>query len=432
MLLRIIFKNFLSFNDEMQFDMFPNPKRTTLSEHIVNREEMPLLKMASIYGPNGAGKSNLVKGLAFLKSFVTDKDYIATLKSEGDFDRLFFCLKDKVEPFSLLCEFSNNGNYFIYKVCVSKKEIQEESLYESGLGRQENALIFKRTGLEVELDRQLPKEIAVATRKLLERNRMSSLLSLNSDFPIFSNERVGLAYEWFAKKLIVVDINSRIPQLIELLRSNRDILKYTNELLRHVDLGINDLAIKEEDLEDWAKTHPLLSSSIPKVQNMKDVNISLSRNQTQAYTIIKNKVYQFLFRQAGADGFVGSLDAISQSDGTIRLLTLMPALYDSTKKDCTAVIDEINNCMHPMLVEGLVRIFSQDAKSRGQLIFTTHDIELMDVKDLMRSDEIWFADKRNGATTLYSHNIFKEHNSLNILRGYKEGRFGAIRYMTQG
>ena len=34
MILRVILKNFLSFNDEVQFDMFPNMKRTTLSNHI--------------------------------------------------------------------------------------------------------------------------------------------------------------------------------------------------------------------------------------------------------------------------------------------------------------------------------------------------------------------------------------------------------------
>ena len=80
-------------------------------------------------------------------------------------------------------------------------------------------------------------------------------------------------------------------------------------------------------------------------------------------------------------------------------------------------------------MEGITRLFANNDKSKGQLIFTTHDIELLDVKNIMRSDEIWFADKKDGSTIMYSHNIFKEHNTLNILRGYKEGRFGAIKYM---
>lgn len=62
MILRVILKNFLSFNDEVQFDMFPNMKRTTLSNHITMlNEKLPVLKMAAIYGANGAGKSNLLR-----------------------------------------------------------------------------------------------------------------------------------------------------------------------------------------------------------------------------------------------------------------------------------------------------------------------------------------------------------------------------------
>ena len=111
------------------------------------------------------------------------------------------------------------------------------------------------------------------------------------------------------------------------------------------------------------------------------------------------------------------------------MLTLLPAIYDCINKDKTVVIDEINNCLHPSIVEGIVGLFANNDNSKGQLVFTTHDIELLDVKDIMRSDEIWFTDKKDGGTIMYSHNIFKEHNTLSILRGYKEGRFGAIKYI---
>ena len=45
MILRVILKNFLSFNDEVQFDMFPNMKRTSLSGHIsMLNGKLPVLK----------------------------------------------------------------------------------------------------------------------------------------------------------------------------------------------------------------------------------------------------------------------------------------------------------------------------------------------------------------------------------------------------
>jgi AAA15 family ATPase/GTPase len=71
MLLRVIFRNFLSFDDEVMFDMLPNMKRTLLSSHIyTNGRDIPVLKQAAIFGQNGSGKSNMVKGLEFIKTFV--------------------------------------------------------------------------------------------------------------------------------------------------------------------------------------------------------------------------------------------------------------------------------------------------------------------------------------------------------------------------
>lgn len=423
----MILKNFLSFNEAVQFDMFPNPKRKVLEEHVINREVVPLLKMASIYGPNGAGKSNLIKALTFMNGFVTKKDFLLALKENDDFNRLFFCLKEKIEPISILVEFSNKGAYFIYSVEISKTEVLKESLYKSELGLEKPILIFERKGKKLTVASAALAGVEDATYKMLQRNPLSSLLSLNRDFPILADEQVNTAFEWFDKKLIVIDINSRIPSLIERLLKDQKLLQFANQLFLKVGLGIERLGVAEEDFETWLKGHSDISKHLPEPD--KKHRVALFHNNKQTFTIIQNKVYKFLFTQIGENGYLGDLDAMSQSDGTMRLLTLIPALYDAINRDKVVAIDEINNCLHPSIVEGLVRLFACGAKTKGQLIFTTHDIELLDLKDVLRSDEIWFTDKKDGATFMYSHNDFKEHNTISILKGYKDGRFGAIRYM---
>ena len=95
MLLRIIFENFLSFNSPVEFDMFPNLKRTTLLSHVYDKEKMPILKMSSIYGPNGAGKSNFIKGISFVRNFAVKSGYVEGLRKTGDFARLFYAFKKK-------------------------------------------------------------------------------------------------------------------------------------------------------------------------------------------------------------------------------------------------------------------------------------------------------------------------------------------------
>ena len=91
MILRVVLKNFLSFNNEVQFDMFPNMKRTSLSKHITMiNEKIPVLKMAAVYGANGAGKSNLLKGINFLKAIALNKNFL----DKESIGRYIFALKE--------------------------------------------------------------------------------------------------------------------------------------------------------------------------------------------------------------------------------------------------------------------------------------------------------------------------------------------------
>lgn len=117
------------------------------------------------------------------------------------------------------------------------------------------------------------------------------------------------------------------------------------------------------------------------------------------------------------------LDIQDQSDGTVRLLTLLPAIYSAVKSKKTVFIDEINHCLHPQLLFDLVRFFGKST-TRGQLIFSTHETELMEQNRLLRSDEIWLVEKVLGSSTLYSLDEFKLHHTTSIRRGYREGRFG--------
>ena len=107
MLLRLIIKNFLSFDNEVQFDMFPNMKRTQMANHIyTDLCEVPVLKQTAIYGQNGAGKSNLVKALEFIRAFALDKDFAKNIEIE----KYSYLLKDNVDnnPIALSTEFENN------------------------------------------------------------------------------------------------------------------------------------------------------------------------------------------------------------------------------------------------------------------------------------------------------------------------------------
>ena len=118
-----------------------------------------------------------------------------------------------------------------------------------------------------------------------------------------------------------------------------------------------------------------------------------------------------------------------ESDGTRRLFDLMDMLLNK-REDVLYVVDELERSLHPKLTERFLQLFMQlHDEQRMQLLFTTHESSIMD-QAIFRRDEIWFVDKREGASVLYSHNDFKEHHTISPFRGYNEGRYGAIRFIN--
>lgn len=431
MLLRLIIKNFLSFDDEVQFDMFPNMKRTQMADHIyTDLCDVPVLKQAAIYGQNGAGKSNLVKALEFIRAFALDKDFIKSI----EIDKFFYLLKDNASnaPISLSLEFEQNKRFFFYEIEIGPKQVVKEGLYESFPKESKLDLVYERKEREVTFAKDVDSTIMDAIKKLLGKNPMSSLMALNSEFPIVADERCARAAKWFKAKLKIIGVHSFLPTLIDLLRDNTPMMEFVKGLVHCLGVGVNAMNLQETDFDSWAKKHIAIAKNLPSDMD-KVKSMSLSANSTPVLSInVKDgvrKVYQLIFDNIGKNGFVGRLDTSMQSDGTLRALTLLPALYYACKLGKTVVVDEINCCLSPTMVKGIVEYFAKSNGTNGQLIFTTHDNQLLDEKDILRSDEIWFVDKREGASVLYSHNDFKEHHTISPYRGYNEGRYGAIRFV---
>lgn len=428
MLLRIILKNFMSFRDIVQFDMFPNAKRTSNSKHVYQDYAVSVLKQAAIYGSNGAGKSNLIKSLSFIKSFVLDKDFLDKI----DVGKYSYALvpEPNDSPIEIVMEYiADNREAYIYKIAISKKGVEEESLFVSHLGKSKNELIYKRTQRDIYFTFEIPKDIKDLVSRLIDRNPSSSFLALNQEFPAIINRHITETFSWFNNSLVVIGTNSTIPALIELMRCDGPLMSFTQEMLRHLCLGIYGLDIETEDADEWISKH---ASEIPEkaLASLKENEvIARIENERQALSIFSEdgvkKIGRFVFNQFGPDGYIGKMDIGSQSDGTVRLLTLLPAIYDAIKKRKTIVIDEINYKMHPSLILGLVDYYSKNTETNGQLIFTTHETSLMEKKQLLRNDEVWFVDKKSGASMLYSLNDFKLHHSLSVRNGYMDGRFGA-------
>lgn len=440
MLYRVIISNYRSFGDAQEFNMFPNMRRDNFVHHIYNIGTLPVLKEAAIYGANGAGKSNFVKALDFVKQFASEitsqeKLWLKNWYLENRF-RLPIIESDK--PIGFLVEFGIENSAFIYNIEIGQDSIKTENLYISGKGKGEHISIFSRSGNKVTFEAaNVGEDVSKIFIRQITDNPSASVLALNGALHLTDDENMSKAFRWFKKNLSVINVQRQIPWLIEQLKDQKDVLGFVNQIFSEVGLGIKNIEISASQFDEWINhtnnyERNILNSLLS--NNMADSNHTVSKmgNEVPMYSIStengERMVREFIFKQFGRNGYLGLMNASAQSAGTLRLLSLVPALYYAVNSDSTIIIDEIDNGIHPLLIKLLIRYFGE-TNTVGQLIFTTHETPLLNQQELLRADEVWFTEKKSGETQMYSLNDFKYHKSLSIENGYLDGRFGAIPFL---
>lgn len=420
--------------------MFPNMRRDNFVHHIYNIGTLPVLKEAAIYGANGAGKSNFVKALDFVKQFASEitsqeKLWLKNWYLENRF-RLPIIESDK--PIGFLVEFGIENSAFIYNIEIGQDSIKTENLYISGKGKGEHISIFSRSGNKVTFEAaNVGEDVSKIFIRQITDNPSASVLALNGALHLTDDENMSKAFRWFKKNLSVINVQRQIPWLIEQLKDQKDVLGFVNQIFSEVGLGIKNIEISASQFDEWINQtnnyeRNILNSLLS--NNMADSNHTVSKmgNEVPMYSIStengERMVREFIFKQFGRNGYLGLMNASAQSAGTLRLLSLVPALYYAVNSDSTIIIDEIDNGIHPLLIKLLIRYFGE-TNTVGQLIFTTHETPLLNQQELLRADEVWFTEKKSGETQMYSLNDFKYHKSLSIENGYLDGRFGAIPFL---
>lgn len=435
MLYRIITGNYKSFAENTSFDLFPNPKRETFPNHVCGEGVTPVLKSTAIYGANGAGKSNLIKGMRFIQEFAT------TLNTGKDSQKLRnwylnnrfkLPVEDENKPISFVVEFENNSRAYLYCLEIDANGVKSESLLLSGVGKT-NHIVFQRDRNGIVFKKA---KVVESVRKILERqiseNPFGSVLATNGILHLTEDEHMKNAFGWFMDKLEVIEISRDIPWLIDHFKDNADMMEFVGEIFTKVGLGIQNLYIKDETFDQWLKNASQEDSKVADIVTNKGLSLSKMIDDVPMLTVTeedgKRLVREFVFQQIGRNGSVCDMDVMSQSTGTLRLLTLIPAIYFAINNGKTVLIDEIDNGIHPMLIKNLVKFFGE-SKSNGQLIYTTHETALLNQQELLRPDEVWFVEKVEGCTKMYSLNDFKIHKTISIENGYLDGRFGAIPFI---
>lgn len=418
MLLEFSVKNFLSFKDKVTFSMEAATGNEN-EENIIIKNNERVLKTTALYGANASGKTNL------LKAFTSAIMMVRMSNNRQIGEKLM-----QMEPFAFdedtinkPCEFEfvfiANKSKYIYGFVADKDKIYEEYLYQYFSAKATR--IFERTNCNEYkfLQNDEGKLNAIKEKNMENKLFLATATTWNYD-------KTKDAYLWFANNIDTYTGGSFLNDFaIESFSNdeNEELKKFTLKLLEEADIVIKDFSVEIEERDVDNNLLMLFKSlNMPtptNLQKQKDVKIRMVHEVKDNNNSIK----------------IYDLNLTNESSGTQILFSLAPIFKNVFENGKILIIDEIERSLHPSLVEMIIKFFhnSEINKGNAQLIFNTHDINLLSL-DIFRRDQIWFAEKNpeKGATDLYPLDDFSVRKTENIQKGYLNGRYGAIPYVAIG
>ena len=426
MLIRFKVSNFLSFKEETEFSMVAGKERIHPNHVIKGEKNQPnLLRAALLYGANAAGKSNFVKAIEHAGLLILEMGKSILLTEVFKLDE-----ESHNKPSKFVFEIIVNEKVYEYGFEVSFGAIEEEWLIEFSQGTE--ICLFKRTykkGAEVTFAETdfLKKKADKEFLKFIQKSTIPSKLFLthckNNNVEWFRD-----VYEWFANTLEIVYPNSFNSRLEKMLQENISFREFFKELNKKAGTGITSFEIIEfyGRTDEWGRPTGLIieADSITKPQEK-------NAKKAGAEKLSRLKLFHNNEEISQGNIFIEThFEKEQESEGTQRLFDLAFPFYDlaTSKTPKVYIIDELERNLHTNLSYMLLKSYLEQT-GKGQLIATTHDTHLLDL-DLLRRDEIWFAEKdEHGATQLYSLYEFNPRYDKKIEKEYLTGRFGAIPFL---
>jgi len=436
MLLSFKVKNFRSFSNEASFSCLSNPSVGEFPDHAspIPDSGEKVLKTSVVYGANGAGKSNLCRALNFLLRMAVSNP---VRENRLDYDAFAFSRVEDV-PTLFDLQFCTNTRTYRYAVVFRPTGILEERL--EWLVSGDARLLFERThdadGGVVRLSGEL---LAQATEKLKAQavvgaaNTRTFLSVVCETLPNGSKGAIlNDVIAWFSN-LLFIGPDASVDDFMAVYR-DPEFRSFVSGVLENAT-GVARLEPVSRRMtpDEMAKMIPdsPIRDQVARLKGQVRVHFG-GPNEGEVELIRREGEMDYLATELQAahrlaDGSYGLLKLHQESDGTKRLLNLLPAVYKVVAQGGVCVIDELDRSMHALLSRALVRRFLE-MKTRGQLLFTTQEDAILDA-DFLRRDEIWFAEKdENSSTRLYSLDEYRVRTRKDRRQYYFEGRYGAIPY----
>jgi uncharacterized protein len=432
MLVNFSVQNWMSFRDPTTFTMVAS-KEQQHGERLTRLQKyrMRLLPSAVLYGGNASGKTNFFKAINFAKQFV-----VRGAAPEAAIP---------IEPFGLSGDTKKDAVRFSFEILI------QETIFELSFAVNHDKVIDERlvkitSTSEKVLYQRISGDDDPHLHSSIESQRLKFAFEGTRDNQLFLTNSVSQklevfrpVYDWFAVTLVMVAPDTRFDSFEQFIQTESPLYETMNAILPKLDTGICHLGGEDIPFDSIRLPEPLKQKIREDVREGKAVRIVTENDEKiivsrEEGELKAKKLYTYHLDSSGKQV---PFEMRQESDGSKRIIDLLPSFLDlaQTLVPKVYIVDEIDRSLHSLLTQQLVEVFlsSCNSETRKQLLFTTHDLMLMNQK-FFRRDEMWITErKQDGSSQLISFSEYEDiRNDKDILKSYLQGRMGGIPHVLTG
>lgn len=393
------FNNCFAFDKPVKMDLRADMRTKKFNSNIQNiTENLNVLKTIAIYGPNNTGKTTFIKCIKAIKDTLQNKEInlMANIFTNSKICEAGMSFIYENEEYSYEFKFDFIEHSYVYEKMT--KIIRDKYNNES-----ESLIFIKDTINNIY---QCPLDAKLQEVLHFTSNNNIIIYTVQIDkFEVLQKIKNILVF--IANNIDIVNMNKiPISKTIEMLKNKNQETKKIVEFIKKADVYLEDF--KYVDDIKFGVNDKELEEEISKDKNFLD--------QIKLVSVYKGKeVPSILF----------------DSIGTKKIAALASYVIKAIQEGKTLIIDELDSSLHFKVTRAIMSMFNNDINQKSQLIATLHDVSLLDCKKMFRKEQIWFTDKDDEGTKLYSLKDFTYcesgvRDTSDIKEKYSKGEFGAI------
>ncbi len=401
MLIELMAKNCFSFSDEIRFSTKADMRNKKFSSNVHTENNFNILKTVGIYGPNNAGKTCLVKCIRSVKNILLNQK-----------PRIMSNIFQESTICQLGITFLEEGREFAYEFWYDDKK--EEYPYEKFTeitrdqygNEKETVWLLKDI---INGNCQYGDEDLLKMMPLISQNNLLFYLVDSSKFHQLAEMKRIVTK--FASKIDIVNMNNiPLKRTISIMKNQNDLQKKVVEFIKNSDLYMDDFEYVDMD----------------KIR----VKIDPDEEKPEEKALDIPEQIMDQIRLVSVYRGIAVPSILFDSTGTKKIAALASYIIEGIEQGRILIVDELDSSIHFKLTRAIVAMFNNELNTNAQMIFTVHDINLMDCKKMFRKEQIWFIHKDDTGIYVYSLAEFTAQQGIrdttDIMEKYRKGVLGAL------